>query len=309
MIVGVLRETAVDERRVALIPDDVRGLASVDVIVERDAGRSIGFSDADYRASGARIAERAEVFARSDIVVWVKPPAYPLDSVRPGTALIGFQEPLHRSDVIAGLRTRGIESIGYETVAHSRPDIDALSAMSRIAGEVAYAQGRQLCSAHGAMRALILGCGQAGLAAITAAVAHGDEPTAIGNRPDQESLAIQHGAKTFLPNPVGLLAHLAAEPPDLIVCAAVHRGNRGPLLLDGAALDILRPGTVIVDLVAKSGGNCVATIPDRDVTLPNGVIVTHRSNYPTLRPLEASVAYSAATAALLKTYSITEKQW
>ncbi|WP_433682814.1 hypothetical protein [Nocardia sp. CA-119907] len=116
MIIGVLRETAVDERRVALIPDDVRGLARVDVIVERDAGRSIGFGDADYRASGARVAERAEVFARSDIVVWVKPPTYPLDSVRPGTVLIGFQDPLHRHDVIAGLRARGIESIGYETV-------------------------------------------------------------------------------------------------------------------------------------------------------------------------------------------------
>ncbi|MFX0575903.1 hypothetical protein [Nocardia nepalensis] len=300
MIVGVLRETAAEERRVALIPGDVRGLAGMDVIVERDAGRSIGFDDADYRASGARIAERAEVFARSDIVVWVKPPAYPLDSVRPDTTLIGFQDPLHRHDAIARLRARGIESIGYETVPHSCPDIDALSAMSRIAGEVAYAQGRQLLSAQGPVRALILGCGQAGLSAIAAALAHGDEPTAIGNRPDQGSAAILHGAKTFLPNAAGLLDHLAAEPPALIVCAAVHRGTRGPVLLDSAALGALRPGTVIVDLVAKSGGNCIATVVDRTVTLPNGVIVTHRSNYPTLRPLEASRAYSAATAALLQ---------
>ncbi|MGW4769142.1 hypothetical protein ACWEO2_14010 [Nocardia sp. NPDC004278] len=308
MIIGVLRETAVEERRVALIPDDVRGLASVDVLVERDAGRSIGFSDADYRGSGARIVERAEVFARADLVVWVKPPAYPLDSVRSGTTLIGFQDPLHRHDVIAGLRARGIESIGYETVPHSRPEIDALSAMSRIAGEVAYVQGRQLRSAQGTVHTLILGCGQAGLAAIAVAAAHGDVPTALGNRPDQESAAIRHGAKTFLPNPAGLLAHLAAEPPGLIVCAAVHRGARGPLLLDGAALDTLRPGTVIVDLVAKSGGNCVATALDRTVTLPNGVIVTHRSNYPTLRPLEASLAYSAATAALLKTRFVGEER-
>lgn len=300
MIVGILRETAAAERRVALIPDDVRGLAGVRVIVEHDAGRPIGFDDADYVAAGAQVGERAEIFARSDVVLWVKPPAYQLDSVRPGMTLIGFQDPLHRRDVIAGLRARGIESVGYETVPHSRPDIDALSAMSRIAGEVAYGQGRQLLSIDGPARALIVGCGQAGLSAIAAAVAHGDEPTAMGNRPEQKSTAVLNGATTFLPSPDALLGHLAAETPDLIICAAVHRGSHGPLLLDTTALDALRPGTVIVDLVAKSGGNCVATVADRTVTLPKGVIVTHRSNYPTLRPLEASHAYSAATAALLK---------
>ncbi|MEV5833968.1 hypothetical protein [Nocardia sp. NPDC052112] len=300
MIVGVLRETAAEERRVALIPDDVRGLAGVRVIVEHDAGRSIGFDDADYVAAGAQVGERAEIFARSDVVVWVKPPTYQLDSARSGMTVLGFQDPLHRHDVIAGLRARGVESIGYEAVPHSRPDIDALSAMSRIAGEVAYEQGRQLLSIDGPVRALILGCGQAGRSAIAAAAAHGDEPTAMGNHPEQESTAIRYGAKAFLPNPDALHAHLAAETPDLIVCAAVHRGSRGPLLLDATALDALRPGTVIVDLVAKSGGNCVAVVPDRTVTLPNGVVVTHRSNYPTLRPSEASHAYSAATAALLR---------
>ncbi|WP_169811309.1 hypothetical protein [Nocardia anaemiae] len=296
----MLKETAAEERRVALIPEDVRGLADVRVVVEHDAGRSIGFDDADYVAAGAQLGERAEIFARSDVVVWVKPPAYQLDSVRPGTTLIGFQDPLHRHDVIAALRERGIESVGYETVPHSRPDIDALSAMSRIAGEVAYGQARQLLSTEGPVPALILGCGQAGLSAIAAAVAKGDEPTAMGNRREQESAAIRHGAKAFLPHPDGLLGHLAADPPALIVCAAVHRGSHGPLLLDATVLDTLRSGTVIVDLVAKSGGNCVATVPDRTVTLPNGVIVTHRSNYPTLRPEEASHAYSAVTAALLK---------
>lgn len=304
MIIGVLRETAADERRVALIPDDVRGLVAegLRVVVEHDAGRAIGFADVDYAKSGAQMADRAEVFAGSDLVVWVKPPVYELNSMRRGMTTIGFQDPLHRRQTIDDLRARGIESVGYETVPHSRPDIDALSAMSRIAGEIAYDQGRQLLSEpKPPLRALILGCGQAGLSAIAAAVAHGDEPTAIGNRPEQQAAAIRHGANTFLPNPAGLLAHLTATPPALIICAAVHRGTHGPLLLDAAALDALRPGTVIVDLVAKAGGNCTATIPDRTVTLSNGVIVTHRSNYPTLRPLEASHAYSAATTAMIKT--------
>ncbi|MFI9508895.1 hypothetical protein [Nocardia sp. NPDC052566] len=303
------RETAAGERRVALIPEDVRRLvADADVLVEHDAGRLIGRTDADFRAAGATVVDRATVFARSDVVAWVKPPVYELDSlIRPGMTLLGFQDPIVRREVIAGFRTCDVESVGFETVPHEYPDIDALSAMSRIAGAVAYVQGRQLLPAEARerpVRSLILGCGQAGRAAITAAVEARDEPpTALGNHREQEAIAIRHGARRFLLSPAGaeFLDHLAAEPPDLIIGAAVHRGSRGPVLIDEEVLNALRPGTVIIDLVGKSGGNCVAMVPNRTVTLPNGVIVTHCSNYPAMRPVEASRAYSAAVAAMIKT--------
>lgn len=275
------------------------------VVVERDAGALVGCPDADYRESGADIVERAEVFAGADIVAWVKPPVYQLDSMplRDGMMLVGFQDPLYRDPVIAGLRARGVESVGFETVSRDRPDIDALSAMSRIAGEIAYTQGRQLLSVsrQGRVRALVLGCGAGGLAAIAAAAAHGDEVAAIGNRAEQGEIAIGRGAAEFLVNPTGPVRdYLTAWTPDLIVCAAVHRGARGPILMDDTALGELRSGTVIVDLVAKAGGNCAATVPDRTVTLPNGVVVTHRSNYPALRPEQATRAYSAAVAAMIR---------
>ncbi|WP_225725298.1 MULTISPECIES: hypothetical protein [unclassified Nocardia] len=306
MIAGVVRETAKAERRVALTPDGVRRLVAAGhrIMVEYDAGRGVEIADTEYRTAGADLVDRAELYGASDLVAWVKPPAYQLDSlVRPGMTLVGFQDPIHRAALIDELRARGVTSVGFEAVTHDRPEIDALSAMSRIAGEIAYGQARQLVSGSDPMRALIIGCGQAGLSAIGTAVRSGDAAVAIGNRPEQADAAIHLGAKRFLANPDGdpevLRRQLAAEPPALVFCAAVHRGSKGPILIDAATLDAMAVGTVIVDLVGKSGGNCVATVPDRTVTLPNGVIVTHRSNYPADRPSAASAAYSAAMTAMI----------
>lgn len=322
MIVGVLRETAPRETRVALTPDGVRKLsaAGLGVLVQEGAGRGAGFPDADYSASGAVVVEdRAAVFERSDIVAWVKPPAFALEPMplRAGATLLGFQDPHHRRDEIDRLRRRGVESVAFDAVPRddTTTAFDALSTMSRIAGAVGYAEGRRLLAPARRtrpVRALVLGCGAAGLAAIGAARTFGDErPTAVGNRPAQRAAAVDAGAGEFLPNRddnTALLAALTTAPPDLLVCTAVHRGSPAPSLLGHTALDLLGSGTVIVDLVAKAGGNCVATVPDQTVTLPNGVVVTHRSNYPALRPASASRAYGAATAAMVLRIAQTRRK-
>ncbi|MEU2173099.1 hypothetical protein ABZ552_02615 [Nocardia sp. NPDC019219] len=309
----MLRETAPRETRVALTPDDVRTLSTegLRVLVDEGAGRGAGYADAAYSASGAVVvADRATVFERADIVVWVKPPAFELDSMplRAGTTLLGFQDPHYRREEIDRLRRRGVESVAFDEVPRddTTTEIDALSTMSRIAGAEGYAEGRRLLASERRtrpVRALVLGCGAAGLAAISAARAFGDEqPVAIGNRLEQRAAAVAAGAGRFVPNQddnAAVLETLAATPPDLVVCTAVHRGSPAPRLLGQAELDLLGPGTVIVDLVAKAGGNCVATVPDRTVTLPNGVVVTHRSNYPAGRPASASRAYGAAAAAMV----------
>lgn len=313
MIVGVLRETAPRETRVALTPDGVRTLSTggLRVLVEEGAGRGAGYADAAYSASGAVVvADGTTVFERADIVVWVKPPAFDLDSMplRAGTTLVGFQDPHYRRDEIDRLRRRGVESVAFDEVPRddTTTEIDALSTMSRIAGAEGYAEGRRLLASGRftrPVRTLVLGCGAAGLAAISAARRFGDEqPTAIGNRLEQRAAAVAAGAGRFVPNRhdnAALRETLAAAPPDLVVCTAVHRGSPAPRLLGQTELDLLGPGTVIVDLVAKAGGNCVATVPDRTVTLPNGVVVTHRSNYPAGRPASASRAYGAATVAMV----------
>lgn len=296
----------------ALTPHDVRELvgAGMGVVVERDAGFWAGFQDMEFRAAGADIAaDRHVVCERADLIAWVKKPAFDLNSLplRSGMRLLGFQDPIARQAEIAELRARGVDSVAFELVprAGEPTAFDALSAMSRFAGRIAYSEGRQLLSDEARsrpLRSLILGCGRAGLAAIEAAVEFGDEkPAVMGNRMSQEAAAMRCGAGIFLPraDPALVLDHIEREAPDLIVCAATHRGDRAPLLLDGAALEALGAGAVVVDLTAKAGGNCVATRIDATVTLSNGVVVTHSSNYPAAEPREASVAYGAATAAMI----------
>ncbi|WP_040698545.1 hypothetical protein [Nocardia vinacea] len=307
MIAGVLRETVADERRVAVTPADVGRLvaAGLAVLVEVGAGAGAGFDDRSYECAGARlVSDPATVFRLADLVTWVKPPMYELESMplRSGQVLIGFQDPIARAEPIARLRGRNVESVAFEEVpADSGADIDALSAMSRIAGEIAYEDGHQLLTAneHGRpVRTLVLGCGHAGLAALTAAARRGDETVAVGHRVEQRDQAIRHGAGRFLLDPA-IPALLAEEQIDLVICAAVRRGLPAPVLLGAPELAALRPGAVVVDLVGKAGGNCVATVVHATVRLPGGVTVTHRSNYPSRRPVTASHAYSAAVTAML----------
>lgn len=306
-IVGVLSETADDERRVALTPDDVRRLCAMGLPVVVEAGAGVGseIEDSSYQEAGARVvADPTTVFESADIIAWVKPPTYPLGAMplRSGQALIGFQDPIARVEPIARLRERGVESVAFESVSSARPsDADALSAMSSIAGEVAYEEGRALLQTKppsGSVRTLVLGCGHAGLPALAAAARRGDRTVAVGNRLQQREAAIAHGAGQFVLDSA-LPSLLADESFDLVICAAVRRGEAAPRLLGAAELAALPPGAVVVDLAGKAGGNCVATVVNSTVTLPGGVIVTHRSNYPAQRPIAASHAYSAAVVAMV----------
>ncbi|WP_067658826.1 hypothetical protein [Nocardia harenae] len=309
--IGVWRETARGETRVALTPAAVRRLVGhgLGVTVEAGAGERAGFGDAEFRAAGARIApDAAAVAAAAEIVVWVKTPAFALSDalLRPGTTLIGFQDPHHRRDTIAALAARGIRSVAFESVARSAEtaEYDALTPMSRVAGGVAYAEARALLPAATRarpVRTLVLGFGAAGRAALAAALAAGDAPpTVVAARPETEPAALAAGAAACVTAPDGpasLRALLPKARPDIVFCAALHRGAPAPLLLDDAALTLLAPGSVVVDLAAKAGGNCAATVRDTTRTLQNGVVVTHRSNYPAARPAAASHAYAAAAAA------------
>ncbi|MEC3920545.1 aminotransferase class I/II-fold pyridoxal phosphate-dependent enzyme [Nocardia sp. CDC160] len=314
--VGVLRETADRELRVAATPEDVTTLIrhGLRVVVEHGAGWRADFTDADYRAAGAAVVSGPErVFAAADLVAWVKPPAYDLDSmpIRNGQLLLGFQDPVKRRTDIHRLSRRGVESIAFEHIAPDleAAELDPLTAMSRIAGEVAYLEGREhLRGRHSEclVRALVIGCGQAGLAALATATRCGDvPPTAIGRRHGQRAAAVAHGASEFLvdPTPATVARHIGAVQPNLVICAAGQRGTPAPVLLDRAGLAALPPGAVVIDLTAKSGGNCVATRADHTVTLANGVTVIHRSNFPSARPTLASRAYGASAAAAILRFS------
>lgn len=309
--VGVLRETAPNERRVALTPETVRHLVDrgLSVTVETNAGAEAGFPDHAYLAAGAAIGADAAEAGRADIVAWVKTPGYDLArlALRPGTTLLGFQDPHHRPDEIAALGRAGIHTVTFEFASRAPEDaaFDALTPMSRLAGTVAYAEARALlapAARRRPLRALILGNGAAGRAALRAAVDAGDEPPiVVGVRTATAIDALEAGAGSYVTSGgAATVATLVAQlRPHIVLCAAVHRGERAPLLVDQAALDGLARGSVVADLAAKAGGNCVATRRDTTYTLPSGVTVTHRSNYPAARPAEASRAYAAAVAAMI----------
>lgn len=311
MIAGVLRETAARERRVALTPDGVRRLlgADVRVVVESGAGRSAGFDDRAYRLAGAVVvAQAADVVAQCDVLAWVKPTTHDLRTMtrRPQLTVLGFQDPLQRATQIADLRAVGVESLAFESFSPAAGELDALSAMSRIAGIVAFTAGCRLVprTVRRPIRSLILGCGQAGLAAIGAAAARGAEPPVVlSRRAELREVAAARGPNRFQVDPRIDAAYVSEririDKPDLVFCAAVRRGERAPVLLDDAALAELGDGAVVVDLTAKAGGNCSATVADATVVLSNGVMVTHRSNYPARRPAPASHAYSAAVTATI----------
>ncbi len=321
MIVGVLRETAARERRVALTPDGVRHLiaAGIRVIVEARAGRAAGFADVDYRDAGATIAaDPTGVVAVCDVLAWVKPTKHDLRTMvrRPNLMLIGFQDPLHRGARIDELRALGVESVAFELFSGDLGELDALSAMSRIAGSVAYLAGRRLVprTVRRPVRSLILGCGRAGLSAIAAAAACGAEPPiVVGRHDDLRRAADSQGPNIFHCaaeiGPAQVLEEIHAVKPDLVFCAAVRRGYRAPLLVDRTGLDALGDGAVVVDLTAKAGGNCSATVADATVVLDNGVVVTHRSNYPARRPASASRAYSVAVAASILRLAADGRLW
>ncbi|UGT63684.1 hypothetical protein [Nocardia asteroides] len=312
VVIGVWRETARGETRVALTPAAVRRLTDhgLDVTVETGAGERAGFADSHFRAAGARIAPDAgAVGAAADIVAWVKTPAFALsgDRLRPGTTLIGFQDPHQRRERIDALAGHGIRSIAFESVPRTAAtaEYDALTPMSRVAGGVAYTAARALLPAatrKRPIRSLVLGFGAAGRAALDAALAAGDTPpTVVAARRETEPTALAAGARACVTaaGPAAIRALVPEVAPDIVLCAALHRGDPAPLLLDDAALGLLAPGSVVVDLAAKAGGNCSATRRDTTRTLPNGVVVTHRSNYPAARPGEASHAYAAATTAMI----------
>lgn len=303
LTVGVIRETAPAERRVALTPDDVAQLTNTGlrIVVECGAGASADYPDASYACAGATmVADASAVFDRCDIIAWVNPPAGGLRDTQTGQLIVGFQDPVERQQELAQLRTAGVNSLAFELVPPGRATskIDALSRTGRIAGAVAFRQGIRLVAGSRPSKVLILGCGQAGLSAARAAKLL--SPTIVGNRTEQASAAGASGR--FVLNDAStevLLTEIARAKPDLILCAAARRGSPAPRLLDEKALALLRPGAVVVDLVAKAGGNCTVTQAESTIRLNNDVIVTHQSNYSAMRPRMASRAYGRAAAAMI----------
>jgi NAD(P) transhydrogenase subunit alpha len=335
MRVCVPRESAPGEHRVALTPEAVTKLraAGFDVSVERGAGVLAGFPDELYADAGAALADHAHLLDGADGVARVaKPSAEEALSLRSGTILVGFLQPLTDAAGIERLRERGVVAFAMESIPRitRAQSMDALSSQATIAGYKAalLAADRSpklfpmLMTAAGTIapaRVLVVGAGVAGLQAIATVRRLGAVVSAFDVRPAVAEQVESIGA-TFLDLGVrgeeteGGYAHELTEEQrqaqqealeerlpefDVVITTAAVPGRPAPTLIPAGAVESMRPGSVIVDLAAETGGNCELTDPGHEIT-HTGVTIVGLTNVPSLMPADASRLYARNVSALLE---------
>ncbi len=335
MIAGTPKETAPDERRVALVPDTVTRLAAatLEVRVESGAGSSAFITDDAYRQAGAGVVKgAAALIGEADAVLKVQAPsAAEVELFKNGAVSISFLQPATQGDIVQALARQGVTAFSLELVPRiSRAQsMDALSSQASAAGykAVLMAAGRlgkffpMLMTAAGTIppaRVLVMGAGVAGLQAIATARRLGAVVSAYDVRPAVKEEVQSLGA-TFIELPLetqegeGGYAREQSEEflrkqreligehvarSDVVITTAAVPGRRAPLLVTGDMVKGMRPGSVIVDLAAETGGNVELTKAGKDVDV-GGVTIIGTRNVPSTMPLHASQLYARNVANLL----------
>jgi NAD(P) transhydrogenase subunit alpha len=327
--VGLPRETAPGERRVALVPESIRRLSGVDVVVESDAGAAAGADDDAYRDAGAAI---GDPWAADLVAKVAKPSPDEAARLQPGTVLIGFLQPLTDTEGVERLGARDVTGFALESIPRitRAQAMDALSSQATVAGYkgALIAADRLprffplLMTAAGTVppaKVLVLGAGVAGLQAIATARRLGAVVSGFDVRPVVREQVESLGA-TFLDLGVlgeetegGYARELSPEEQrrqqeelevrlpefDVIVTTAAIPGRPAPRLIPASAVAGMRAGSVIVDLAADTGGNCELTVPGEEVER-DGVTIAGPLNLAAAMPVHASQLLSRNVLALLQ---------
>ncbi len=337
MKVGVPKETAGGETRVALTPALVTALVrdKHEVLIEQGAGAKSSFADGAYTAAGATVVPSAqEVFDRADIVFKVQPASTrEAGSVREGSAYIGFLAPLANLEAVWTFAQRKVTAFAMEFIPRitRAQSMDALSSMATVAGYKAVLIAAErlpkmfplLMTAAGTVppaTVLVLGAGVAGLQAIATAKRLGAKVEAFDPRPAVREQVKSLGA-TFvemeLPEDAetagGYAKELSPEfikkeleaiggrlpKVDVVISTAQVFGKKAPLLVTAEMVKLMRPGTVIVDLAAEQGGNCELTEAGKTVE-HHGVMIIGAVNLPAAVPTDASQMYARNVVTLFR---------
>ncbi len=302
MRLGIRSERSDTEHRVAATPTSVASLATLgfEVIIEANAGSDAGASDEAYEEAGARVVPAITTDTRVDVLLTVNPPFDGgADVVVDGGAIVGFLDPGSHTEAVSALAQRGVRCIAIENLPRSTlaQSMDALSSQATAAGYAAVLLGAttmpkflpMLVTAAGTVppaRVLILGVGVAGLQAIATARRLGAVVLAYDIRPETREQVESLGAK-FVDAPTQemdeggyarvvdedlalrqreVLTGVVAES-DLIITTAQVPGRRAPRLVDETMVELMRPGSVIIDMAASSGGNVAGSRPDERVEI------------------------------------------
>jgi len=333
--VAIPKERAEDERRVALVPDTATKLiaASLEVSVESGAGAAAYFPDDAYEKAGVKVVKTADALLKdADAVLKVQAPApNEIGLLKSGAVLISFLQPSTQADVVRALAKRGVTAFSLELLPRiSRAQsMDALSSQASAAGykAVLLAAGRlgkffpMMMTAAGTVapaRVLVMGAGVAGLQAIATARRLGAVVSAYDVRPAVKeevqslgatfielALESQQGeggyareqSEEFLRKQRELIGEHVAKS-DVVITTAAVPGRRAPLLVTGDMVKGMRPGSVIVDLAAETGGNVELTQAGKDVDVA-GVTIIGTRNVPSTMPLATSQLFARNVANLL----------
>lgn len=323
---GVVREDAPNERRVAMTPEVAKKLkaAGVELLIAAGAGDRAGYDDAAWTGLATVVPDNDEVLARADLVFAVQPPtSASVARLREGAALIGLLAPHADADRVKALRDRKLTAFAMELLPRTTraQAMDVLSSQAGMAGYKAVLIAAQaspkffpmLTTAAGTIRpakVLIIGAGVAGLQAIATARRLGAQVEGFDVRPEVREQIQSLGAK-FLDLGVsaagsgGYARELTAEERaeqqrrlaehvkgvDVIVTTAAVPGRPAPKIITRAMVEGMRRGSVIVDLAAETGGNCEATRAGETVDV-GGVAVIGPVNLPSMGATHASDMYA-----------------
>jgi NAD(P) transhydrogenase subunit alpha len=336
--IGVARETAPGEFRVALVPDALSKLAGagLDVLVEEGAGDGALIPDSAFEAAGAKIVKRDDLYKDSDVILRVqKPSGDEVKRLRKGQAVIGLLQPLLDPQLMARLADAGVSAISLDAIPRTlsrAQTMDALSSQANVGGYkavvlAANAFGRYfplLTTAAGTAKpanVLILGIGVAGLQAIGTARRLGAVVKAYDVRPETREQAESLGAQfVTLKTQIdatgagGYARELTAEERsaqqgelneviggmDVVITTAQVPGRKPPVLVTAEAVGKMKPGSVIVDMAASAlGGNCELSKAGETVVTDGLITILAPENLPASMPIGSSQFYARNISALL----------
>jgi len=338
MKVGVARETAAGERRVALVPEALGKLtaAGLEILVEAGAGAGSAIPDQAFADAGAKVVSTDELYAAADVILRVQKPAgAEVSKLRSGQAVVGLLSPLLDPPLMQTLAGAGVTAVSLDAIPRTlsrAQTMDALSSQANVGGYkavliAATTYGRYfplLTTAAGTAKpanVLILGIGVAGLQAIGTARRLGAVVSAYDVRPETAEQAESLGAKFVrlrtsidATGAGGYARELTAEEraaqqaelneviasQDVVITTAQVPGRKPPVLVTADAVRAMRPGSVIVDMAASSlGGNCELSKAGETVITDNAVTIVAPDNLPASMPTGASQFYARNISALL----------
>ncbi|MDZ7634416.1 MAG: Re/Si-specific NAD(P)(+) transhydrogenase subunit alpha [Bacteroidales bacterium] len=335
MIIGILRESG-NENRVAILPGETAALRKLglEVMVEEGAGEKAYASDSDYVAAGGVTAGRKEILSKCDLLLTVNPPLNDdVSSFRNGQMLFTVLDPVVNREWLERTRVHGLTVLALDLVPRitRAQSMDILSSMATVSGYKAVIEAASVLprffpmfmSAAGTIkpaRMLILGAGVAGLQAIAVARKLGavvevfdvrsavkEEVKSLGGKFVEVEGAVEDAAAggyaveqtdDFKRRQQELIQQRAAAA-DVIIATAQIPGKRAPVLIQKETVSKMKPGSVIIDLAASSGGNCELTQNGKTIVV-NGVSIIGKSDYPSEMPADASKMFGNNIINLLK---------